>query len=77
MFSPEDFEIPLEKKLKLRVVYDDIDKCNDVTALQENLKNCVEQMLKYQHLLTLTIQKQLETELLVVSDEVAKAFLQE
>jgi len=63
MFKPEDFEIPLEKQLKLRVVYDDIDKCNDVSALQENLKAVVEQLTKYQHLLSVTLQKQLEQEL--------------
>jgi len=63
MFKPEDFEVPLEKQLKMRIVYDDIDKCTDVAALQENLKQCAEQLMKYQHLLSVTLQKQLEQEL--------------
>ena len=39
MFSPSDFEVPLEKQLKMRLVYDDIDKCTDVKALQDNLES--------------------------------------
>lgn len=63
MFSQEDFEVPLEKQLKMRLVYDDIDKCENVKTLQENLKQCAEQLMKYQHLLSITLQKQLEEEL--------------
>lgn len=63
MFEPQDFEVPLEKQLKMRLVYDDIDKCKDVSALQENLKQCAEQLMKYQHLLSVTLQKQLASEL--------------
>ena len=63
MFTEEDFKVPLEKQLKMRLVYDDIDKCENVKTLQENLKQCAEQLMKYQHLLTVTLQKQLEAEL--------------
>lgn len=63
MFKPEDFEVPLEKQLKMRLVYDDIDKCDDKDVLKENLKQCATQLMKYQHLLAVTLQKQLEQEL--------------
>ena len=69
MFSPSDFEVPLEKQLKMRLVYDDIDKCTDVKALQENLKACADQLMKYQHLLSITLQKQLEQELSKLLEE--------
>ncbi len=69
MFTAEDFEIPLEKQLKMRLVYDDIDKCTDVKALQENLKACADQLMKYQHLLSITLQKQLEKELTKLLEE--------
>ena len=69
MFSPSDFEVPLEKQLKMRLVYDDIDKCTDVKALQENLKACADQLMKYQHLLSITLQKQLEKELSKLLEE--------
>ena len=39
MFLSEDFELPLEAQLKLRLVFDDIDKADDVKALRENLKH--------------------------------------
>jgi len=29
MLSQEDFEIPLEKQLRMRVVLDEIESCND------------------------------------------------
>ena len=63
MFKPEDFQIPLEKQLKMRLVYDDIDKCSDVKALQDNLKACAEQLMNYQHLLSKAIEAQLKAEL--------------
>lgn len=69
MFSPEDFEVPLEKQLKMRLVYDDIDKCKCVETLQTNLKACAEQLMKYQHLLSITLQKQLEQEITKLLEE--------
>ena len=63
MFKPEDFEVPLEKQLKMRLVYDDVDKCTDVKVLQENLKQCAEQLMKYQHLLSVALRENLMNEL--------------
>ena len=51
MFTPEDFNLPLEKQLRLRVVTKEVDECTDVQALQENLKQCAESLMRYQHLL--------------------------
>ena len=51
MFSEEDFKLPLEKELRLKVVLNEIKECKDVEALQENLCACAESLMKYQHLL--------------------------
>ena len=51
MFNPEDFQLPLEKQLRLRVVTKEVDECTDIKALQENLKQCAESLMRYQHLL--------------------------
>ena len=51
MFKEEDFELPLEKQLRLRVVTKEVDECTDIEALQENLKLCAESLMRYQHLL--------------------------
>ena len=75
MFSPEDFQVPLEKQLKMRVIFDDIEGCNEVNVLKSSLKSTVEQLMKYQHLLTITLQKQLEAELKEFSQEVTKIVL--
>jgi len=75
MFSPEDFQVPLEKQLKMRVIFDDIEGCNEVNVLKASLKSTVEQLMKYQHLLSITLQKQLEAELKEFSQEVTKIVL--
>ena len=59
MFNPEDFELPLEKQLRLRVVTKEVDECTDIKALQENLKNCAESLMRYQHLLTKAVEANL------------------
>lgn len=63
MFKQEDFNLPLEKQLRLRVITAEIDECKDTDALKEQLKSCATSLMKYQHLLGITLQKQLEQEL--------------
>ena len=63
MFKPEDFQLSMEKELKLRVVNDDIMRCKDVEILQNSLKSVTLQLMKYQQLLDVVLRTQLETEL--------------
>ena len=63
MFSPEDFELPLEKQLRLRVIDKEVDECDDRDALKENLKNCAYTLMRYQHLLTQITKRQITSEL--------------
>ena len=60
MFDANDFEIPLEKQLRLRIINEEIDNCTDVDVLRENLKKCVRSLQTYQHLLNEVLKKQLE-----------------
>ena len=60
MFKHTDFELSLETELKQRVILDEIDHCEDVKALQENLKNVTKLYMLYQHLLNTVIAKQIE-----------------
>ena len=59
MFDPEDFELPLEKKLKLRIILDEVDHCDDKDTLRESLKSCAEQLIQYQHMLVKAVEKNL------------------
>jgi len=59
MFNREDFELPLEKQLRLRVVTKEVDECTDIKALQENLKQCAESLMRYQHLLSKAVEANL------------------
>ena len=63
MFKPEDFELSMEKKLKLRVITDEVKECRDVEALQTNLLAVAEQLMKHQQLLDATLRQLLDTEL--------------
>ena len=63
MLTEEDFKVPLEKQLKMRLLCDEVDNCKDVHQLQENLKACAESLMHHQHLLSILCQQQLMQEL--------------
>ena len=60
MLNSDDFEIPLEKQLRLRVIKKEIDECTNVEALQENLKTCAESLMRFQHLCARMAEQQLK-----------------
>ena len=60
MLNPEDFELPLEKQLRLRVISKEVDECTDVDALRENLKTCAESLMRFQHLCARMAEQQLK-----------------
>jgi len=62
MFEPDDFIVPLEKELKLRVILDEIEGCTNVEALQDNLKQCTKTLMTYQHILAKITERQLKNE---------------
>ena len=72
MFKPEDFEMPLEKQLRIRVIDKEIDECSDIEALRENLKQCACSLMKYQHLLSVCLKQQLISELEKSDHEASK-----
>ena len=59
MLEPEDFELSLEKQLRLRVIQKEVDECTDIKALKENLKNCAESLMKFQNLASKLAEKQM------------------
>ena len=63
MFKPEDFQLSMEKQLKLRVIKDEVGQCRDVEALQKNLMAVAEQLMKHQQLLDATLKQLLDIEL--------------
>ena len=62
MIPPEAFQIPLETELNVRIIYDEIENCDDVKTLKENLRALVTQNTKLQHLLNTILEAQLKTE---------------
>jgi len=72
MFKSEDFELPLEKQLRLRVINTEVDECTSIGALQENLKQCAESLMKYQHLLGKAIENQITNDMTAWIDKIDK-----
>ena len=72
MFEASDFDLPLEKQLCIQVINKEIDECRDVDALRENLKQCASSLLKYQHLLSVTLRKQIEKDMDLFGDKIIK-----
>jgi hypothetical protein len=63
MFKPEDFHLSMEKELKKRVIFDDINSCDNVETLQNSLRQVTDQLMKYQQLLDATLRQLLDIEL--------------
>jgi len=72
MFVPEDFQLSLESQLKLRVIRDEVDQCNDVAELQEQLKASTELMMKYQTILNRVLREKISENLSMITDKIEK-----
>ncbi len=59
MFDQQDFELPLEKQLKMRIIMDEIDHCDDVEVLRKSLKDTATQLATYQQLLGKAVEQKL------------------
>ncbi len=57
MFKEEDFKISMEKELRLRMVNDEINHCDDVEELRKQLINVTRLFTQYQHLLEIAVKQ--------------------
>jgi hypothetical protein len=57
MFQKEDFEISMEKELRLRMVNDEINHCENVEELRKQLINVTRLFTQYQHLLEVAVKQ--------------------
>jgi hypothetical protein len=57
MFSKEDFQISMEKELRLRMVNDEINHCENVEELRKQLINVTRLFTQYQHLLEIAVKQ--------------------
>ena len=60
MFKPEDFNLPLEKELQIRIIEKEIEDCDSIDVLKKHLKSCSKSLMNYQHLLTKAVENNLE-----------------
>ena len=57
MFEPDDFKISMEKELRLRMVNDEINHCDNVEELRKQLINVTRLFTQYQHLLEIAVKQ--------------------
>ena len=57
MFAKEDFEISMEKELRLRMVNDEINHCDNIEELRKQLINVTRLFTQYQHLLEVAVKQ--------------------
>ena len=57
MFAKEDFEISMEKELRLRMVNDEINHCDNIEELRKQLINVTRLFTQYQHLLEIAVKQ--------------------
>ena len=57
MFKSSDFEISMEKELRLRMVNDEINHCENVEELRKQLINVTRLFTQYQHLLEVAVKQ--------------------
>ncbi len=68
MLSEESFQMPLEAQLKLRLITDEIKKCDDVKQLHENLVATTELVARYQAMMGVLIKDMIEMEITVINN---------
>ncbi len=57
MFKPDDYKISMEKELRLRMVNDEINNCENIEELRKQLINVTRLFTQYQHLLEIAIKE--------------------
>ena len=73
MFKVEDFELPLEGQLKLRVFNDEIDNCTDIEEVKKNLKQMCGLLMNYQHILNRILKEQIAKDLTDFSEVIKES----
>lgn len=63
MFSKDDFDIPLEGQLRLRVIADEINECSDIDELRKQLIVSAKLVMTYQNILNRILKEQIAKEL--------------
>ena len=57
MFQEDDFKISMEKELRLRMVNDEINHCDNIDELRKQLINVTRLFTQYQHLLEVAVKQ--------------------
>ena len=63
MFNKEDFDIPLEGQLRLRVIADEINECTDIDELRKQLIVSARLVMQYQNILNRLLREQITKDL--------------
>ena len=62
MFKPEDFQLPLEKQLRLKVIEGEVYECTDIKEMQHQLMRVTRLFMTHQQLLDRCLEQLLAVE---------------
>jgi len=72
MFEPSDFKLSLEKELKMHVIVSEVEHCEDIKALREQLILCAKSLMTYQHMVGEIVKRQITNDLKMWAPEISK-----
>ena len=75
MLSADDFKLPLEKSLRLRVIKDEIRQCTDLKQMREICVTMAEQNMTFQHIIGRILLADLEADLKLILEAEEKGEL--
>jgi len=68
----EEFQLPLEDELKLRIQKDEINNCHDIKRLRKELIETSELLISYKHLLSQMIKAHIDFAMQVDDEQFKK-----
>lgn len=63
MLNPDAFELSMEAQLKMRVITDEVENCDNVPELREQLIASAKLIMRYQQMLNSVLQEVIERDL--------------
>ncbi len=60
MLNAEDFKLPVEKQLRLRIIQDEIKHCTDIETMRDICTTLAEQNMTFQHMISKLLLAELE-----------------
>lgn len=72
MFLESDFQLSMEKELRLVTMKSEIDKCDDLKVLRNSLMETITSLMKHQQLLSIVLARQIQDDIAKIKEATKK-----